>query len=49
MMIIVLHWYVFFYMVKQDTCSIDDPYCNKVNQNWFLIIFYLVVCVYLGF
>jgi hypothetical protein len=48
-LIILIQWYVFFFMQKQATvCPYNAPYCNKVNSNIALLVFYLVSCLYLG-
>ena len=50
-LIILFHWFIFFYMTYQPSlCGISSPYsCNQLNRNASLLFFYFIVCLYLGF
>ena len=44
--LILIHWYVFFFLTNTKSVCASTPYCNKFTENPYLIWFYLIFCVY---
>ena len=45
-LLIIVHWYIFFWLTDQQKVCYGHPYCNPFTQNGYLITFYIFFCVY---
>lgn len=44
--LILIHWFIFFWLTNEKSVCAAQPYCNPFNKNWYLIWFYIIFCIY---
>jgi hypothetical protein len=44
--LILTHWFIFFFLTDTRKVCISVPYCNKFYDNSSLVGFYLLFCTY---
>lgn len=46
LVLILVHWYLFFALVNEPKSCKSVPFCNKFNENGYLVALYILFCIY---
>lgn len=44
--LLLVHWYIFFKMTDETKLCMGVPYCNRFEDNGWLITMYIMFCIY---